>query len=80
MSFVRIGVECSFTENGTVRVRRIKLGQNWVSVGQGRQWQDGNGRHVLIMLPNQQVREIVQRPDTLIWEMVTSGQTGSRLA
>ena len=64
----RIGVECMFTENGTVRVKRIKRGGAWIRVGQGRQWQDGNGRHVLVMLPEQEVLEIVQRPDTLIWE------------
>lgn len=67
--FVRIGVDCTFSENGTVQVRRVKLGKSWVRVGQGRQWVDGNGRHILIMLPGEQVREIVQRPDTLIWEM-----------
>jgi hypothetical protein len=65
----RIGVECIFTENGAVRVRRIKRGGAWIRVGQGRQWQDGNGRHILVMLPNQEVLEIVQRPDTLLWEM-----------
>jgi len=79
MKFVRIGVECSFTENGTVRVRRIQLGKNWIGVGQGRQWQDGNGRHVLIMLSNQQTREIVLRPDTLVWEMKAEGNTNVRL-
>ena len=67
---LRIGVDCKFTENGTVRVRRVKMGKNWISVGQGRQWQDGNGRHVLIMLSNNGVREIVLRPDTLIWELL----------
>lgn len=65
---MRIGVDCRFSENGTVQVKKIKQGERWVSVGQGRQWQDVNGRHVLIMLPNEEVWEIIMRPDTLIWE------------
>lgn len=67
---VRIAVDCQFSANGRLRIRRIKLGQSWISVGQGRQWQDGNGRHVLVMLPNHDVREIVLRPDTLVWELM----------
>ena len=65
---MRLNVECRISENGTVQVQKIKQGTGWVSVGQGRQWQDGNGRHVLIMFPNEEVWEIVMRPDTLIWE------------
>jgi hypothetical protein len=79
MNFVRIGVDCTFSENGTVKVKRIKLGKSWLGVGQGRQWMDGNGRHALIMLPNNQVREIVQRPDTLIWEMKNDPTPGHRV-
>ena len=76
---VRIGVDCTFSENGTVQIKRIKLGKRWIRVGQGRQWQDGNGRHVLIMLPNERVREVIQRPDTLVWEMIDEPTSGHRL-
>jgi hypothetical protein len=34
-----------------------------------RQWVDGYGRHLLIMLPNNQTRELLLRADTLTWEM-----------
>ena len=75
-----ISVDCRFKADGSVRVRRIKIEGSWVSVGQGRQWVDGNGRHVLIMLPHNQIRQITLRADTMTWEMVTvSGPTGPRL-
>jgi hypothetical protein len=69
MTHTTIGVECSFTANGTVRVQRVQMGEAWQAVEQGRQWVDLNGRHVLIMLPGQQAREIILRPDTLTWEI-----------
>lgn len=65
---MRLGVDFKITENGTITVRKIKVNDRWISVGQGRQWQDGNGRHVLVMLPTEETWEIVLRPDTLIWE------------
>ncbi len=76
---VRIGVDCTFSESGTVQIRRIKLGKSWIGVGQGRQWQDGNGRHVLIMLPNERVSEIILHPDTLVWEMQNEPTAGHHL-
>jgi hypothetical protein len=63
-----------------VRVRRVEVEGSWWSVEQGRQWVDEYGRHVLIMLPNNQVREIILRADSMTWEMVTvSGSKGPRL-
>lgn len=64
-----VGVECTFSANSTIQVRRIQQGEQWITVEQGRQWQDGNGRHLLIMLPNQQTRTLTLRPDTLLWEL-----------
>ena len=64
-----ISVDCTFKTDGSVRVRRVEIEGDWISVGQGRQWVDENGRHILILLPNNQVREIVLRADTLRWEM-----------
>ena len=66
-----ISVDCTFRTDGSVRVRRVEIEGSWWSVGQGRQWVDGNGRHVLIMLPNNQIREIILRADSMTWEMVT---------
>jgi hypothetical protein len=75
-----ISVDCTFKADGSVRVRRVEIEGKWVSVGQGRQWVDGNGRHILIMLPNNQIRQITLRADTITWEMVTvSGPEGPRL-
>ncbi len=75
-----ISVDCRFKRNGSVRVRRVAIEGDWVSVGQGRQWVDGNGRHLLIMLPNNQIRQITLRADTMTWEMVViSGPKGPRI-
>lgn len=69
----RIGVECRFAIDGTIDIRRIYLDGHWLSVGQGRQWVDQTGRHVLIMLPDDQPREIKLRPDTMTWELLAIG-------
>ncbi|MFQ5399328.1 MAG: hypothetical protein ACE5E7_06980 [Anaerolineae bacterium] len=64
-----IGVDCSFAPNGSVRVRRVQIGGKWQAVGQGRQWLDQYGRHVLVMLPGDEVREILLDPGTLAWRL-----------
>lgn len=63
-----VEVDCTFDEDGRVRVRRIRLGRPWQAVEQGRQWSDADGRHVLIMLPGG-ARELLLRGDTLAWEL-----------
>jgi hypothetical protein len=66
-----ISVDCTFSTDGSVRVRRVKLdGRPWQPVGQGRQWVGENGRHVLIMLPNNQVREILLSAERLTWVLL----------
>ncbi len=66
-----VEVDCTFDEDGRVRLRRIRLGRPWQVVQQGRQWADADGRHVLVMLPQQTdgVRELLLRADTLTWEL-----------
>jgi hypothetical protein len=71
-----VGVDCRFAEDGAVQVRKVLLNGRWQSVGQGRQWLDENGRHVLIMLPGDEVREFVLRAETLRWELVEIGGRG----
>ena len=66
---MQIGVECTFAENGVVQVKRLLVNGRWQVVEQGRQWQDENGRHVLIMLTTGEVHEIVLHSHTLTWEM-----------
>ncbi len=74
----QIGVECRFAVDGTVDVGRIYLDGSWQPVGQGRQWVDGNGRHVLVLLQEDEPREILLLPKSMTWVLlpVGSGRTG----
>jgi hypothetical protein len=65
----QIGVDCRFSEEGTVRIFRIFLDQTWISVEQGRQWVDRLGSHVLIMLPDNTPIEICLCSDTMTWQI-----------
>ena len=73
----QVAVDCTFNADGTVQVRRIARNGRWQTVEQGRQWVDGNGRSVLLMLPGGGVQTLVLRPATLRWELHPrrSGQT-----
>lgn len=71
-----VAVDCRFAEDGAVQVRKVQLNGRWQSVGQGRQWLDENGRHVLIMLPGDDVRELVLQAGALQWKMVEIGGRG----
>lgn len=65
-----IGVECTFGKDGRCRVRRIQIDDNWISMEQGRQWVDRQGRHVLVRMPGQPVQEILLSPETMTWKLV----------
>lgn len=65
-----VGVDCRFGQDGVVQVKQVQVNGRWLPVGQGRQWVDENGRHVLIMLPGNTVRELVLQPGTLRWGLV----------
>jgi hypothetical protein len=65
-----ITVDCTIGRDGRVWIRRIKLEDDWLTVEQGRQWQDEEGRHVLVMRPNGQVDELLLSSNTLRWEIV----------
>ncbi|MDT8304486.1 MAG: hypothetical protein RRC07_01010 [Anaerolineae bacterium] len=67
----RIGVACSFEASGRVRVRRIELDGRWTAVAQGRQWLDEEGRHVLVMLPDEKIKELVLSAHDLAWRLVS---------
>ncbi len=71
-----VAVDCRFAEDGAVQVRKVHLNGRWQSVGQGRQWLDEYGRHVLIMLPGEEVRELVLQAGALQWKMVEMGGRG----
>jgi hypothetical protein len=65
-----ITVDCTIGRNGRVWIHRIKLDEDWMMVEQGRQWQDEDGRHVLVMPPGGQVQELLLSAGTLRWELV----------
>ena len=67
MAEKQIGVDCQFEVDGTIRVRRLFIDGRWLPVGQGRQWVDRLGRHVLVMFGDGQVSQITLRPDTMTW-------------
>ncbi len=67
---ISLGVDCIFAANGTVRVQRVEMGGRWQGVEQGRQWVDGNGRHVLILLPGNLTRELLFSAETLSWHLL----------
>jgi hypothetical protein len=69
---MNVAVDCTFREDGTVRLRRVHLDGRWQAVEQGRQWGDENGRHVLIMLADGQVHEVMLSPVTLTWTLHTT--------
>ncbi len=72
---MQIGVDCVFAIDGAVRVKSVLVQGRWQEVEQGRQWQDENGRHVLIMLLSGQICEIVLNAHSLVWEMLTGTTT-----
>ena len=64
-----VDVDCTFAANGQVRVRRLRRGDRWEPVEQGRQWFDEAGRHVLVMLPNGTVSELILSLPDLQWHL-----------
>lgn len=64
-----VAVDALFKEDGTIRVRRIKVDDVWYGVGQGRQWRDDIGHHVLVMFGDNTVCELVLRTQSLQWEL-----------
>ncbi len=71
-----IGVDCVFAPDQTLRVRRIAVDGRWQSVEQGRQWVDGAGRHVLVMLADRQAWELVLGRETMNWSLQPAGGPG----
>lgn len=68
-----IAVDCRFETDDSIRVKQIELNGRWQPVEQGRQWLDEDGRHILIMLPGDGVRELMLSRTTLHWELYPAG-------
>jgi hypothetical protein len=64
-----ITVDCTISRNGRVWIHRVKFDENWMMVEQGRQWQDQDGRHVLVMPSGGKVEELLLSAETLRWEL-----------
>ena len=63
----QVGVDCRFNLDGSVVVKRIFMDGEWLGVGQGRQWVDHEGRHILIMLAGDEVGELLLQGETMTW-------------
>ncbi len=61
-------VDYHINPDGRVTIRRIQSGGRWFVVEQGRQWQDEDGRHVLVMFEDGQVDELLLSAASLRWE------------
>lgn len=77
MNFLPVEVDCTFDVQGEVRIRRVRVNEQWQHVDQGRQWKDDNGRHLLVMMLDGHVHELVLRPD-LRWELSLRPPGGRR--
>lgn len=73
---MNVGVECTFLADRTVKVRRVEIDGRWQPVGQGRQWVDEDGRHVLIMISGDNVYVLTLQANTLIWKMKPISSSG----
>ena len=75
----KVGVECAFEADGSVRISRVNIDGVWIAVGQGRQWVDKIGRHVLIQLPDGGVKELCLRTDNMVWQISSIEGIDTRL-
>lgn len=66
-----VAVDCVFSADGVVQVRRIHLNGRWHPVEQGRQWQDAHGRSVLIMMPTGKTHKLLLHAGSLQWQLHT---------
>jgi hypothetical protein len=64
-----IGVDCTISADGKVQIRRINIKNEWLEVIQGRQWEDQDGRHVLILIASSESNHLIFRRETLKWEL-----------
>jgi hypothetical protein len=78
-----IAVEARFETDGRVRVLAFEhLGRRVEVASSGRQWDAGDGRHILVMAPSEKVYEIVYQPAAAgsPWRLVRSLSQGSLAA
>lgn len=70
-----ISVECKFGAEGSVQVSRVLLEGKWRTVEQGRQWFDGQNRHVLVIV-NNVPRELILEGRSLRWMLKNRARPG----
>ncbi|MCO5184645.1 MAG: hypothetical protein M9965_11990 [Anaerolineae bacterium] len=64
------GVACTFSADAHIQIHRIQSAETWITVSQGRHWFADDGLHVLVMLPDGHVGELLLNRETLTWETV----------
>jgi hypothetical protein len=63
-----VAAEVGFEVDGRPTVRRFRWqGQDTLVTATGRSWVDDDGRHVLVMGPDQRAYELLLRREDLIW-------------
>jgi len=69
----RIEVEAGLDDQGRLLPRAFTWrGRNYATVGYGRKWSEGAGRHVLVMAPGDKTFEIANNSQDSSWRMVRS--------
>ncbi len=78
-----VAVEARFEADGRVRVLAFERRGRRVEVAaSGRQWDAGDGRHVLVMAPSEEVYELLYQaaPAGAAWRLVRSLSRGTLAA
>ena len=66
-----IAVEARFLSDGTVRPTAFTWhGRRWSVAGLGRQWEDADGRHVLVVAPDESRFELCLTSDRSRWRLL----------
>lgn len=69
-----VRVEARFDGEGRIHVRRVHWNGRWTSVEQGRQFNDADGQHVLILLAGRPYTITLLR-ESLTWRLVSPRST-----
>jgi hypothetical protein len=65
-----IAVEARFETDGTIRpLAFIQRGVRYRVASLGRQWEQGDERHFLVMTPSEQIYELVYQPGEGCWKL-----------
>jgi hypothetical protein len=75
-----IEVTARFAKDGRVYPQRVTWqGIDYPVESTGRSWQDQEGLHILVMIPNERVLELIFQPEPRLW-FLKSLPAGRQLA